>query len=161
MKNVKLFFLVFIAVMSVSFTIDAYQEKINKAVFISVNDGYVRETIPGTHISSAYMTINNNSEKSVTLVGASSTISPRIEIHQHSIIDGMMRMRQLDSITIKGKESVILQPSGLHLMIFDFKKPLIQGETIDLTLHFLSAPDLQVQLPISGIKIQNEKQHYH
>lgn len=125
---------------------------------LTVTDGYVRESIPGTTISSAYMTLANSSEKSVTLVGASSKISARIEIHEHSMSNGMMNMRQVESIVIGSKETVILQPSGLHLMIFDIKEPVKHGDLITLTLHFSSHPSVEVQLPVQSIK---RKQHHH
>ena len=124
----------------------------------TVSSGFVRETIPGTSISSAYMTLTNTSEKSVTLVGASSKISPRIEIHQHTMSNGMMKMRKLDSIVINSKDTVMLQPSGLHLMIFDIKEPLKHGDLITLTLHFSSHANVEIQLPVQSI---NRQQHHH
>ncbi len=129
-----------------------------QAMNITVSDGFIRESIPGTTITSAYMTLKNTSEKSVTLVGASSEISARIEIHEHTMSNGMMNMRQLESIVIDSKDTVILQPSGLHLMIFDIKEPLKHGDLITLTLHFSSHPDVEVQLPVQSIK---RKQHHH
>jgi len=125
---------------------------------LTATDGFIRESIPGTTISSAYMTLTNTSEKSVTLVGASSKISARIEIHEHSMSNGMMSMRQLDSIVINSKEAAILQPSGLHLMIFDIEEPLKHGDLITLTLHFSSQPNVEIQLPVQSIK---RKQHHH
>ncbi|WDD98326.1 copper chaperone PCu(A)C [Thalassomonas actiniarum] len=132
---------------------------------IAVDGGYVRETIPGTAISSAYMTITNSSDKAFTLTGASSTRSPRIEIHEHTMSDGMMRMRQKASITIKGKESVTLQPSGLHLMVFDLPGPLKHGENVPVTLHFAGGQDVNIELPVQGLKKKNTHQkkdnHHH
>ena len=125
---------------------------------VEASDGFVRETIPGTNISSAYMTLKNSNEKSVTLIGASSKISPRIEIHEHSMTGGMMSMRQVDTIVIKSKDSVVLQPSGLHLMLFDIPEPLKAGDMVTITLHFSSQPDVDVQLPVKGIK---RKKHHH
>jgi copper(I)-binding protein len=125
---------------------------------LTVQNGFVRATIPGTNISSAYMTIKNLGENSVTLVGVSSNISPQIEIHQHLMLDGMMKMRQKASITINGKDTVMLQPSGLHFMIFELSKPLIDGEEVTLTLHFSKYPDVVVALPVQSIK---KKQHHH
>ncbi|WDE04606.1 copper chaperone PCu(A)C [Thalassomonas viridans] len=126
---------------------------------IAVDDGYVRETIPGTAISSAYMTITNNGDKALTLTGASSKRSPRIEIHEHTMSGGMMRMRQKASITIKAKESVTLQPSGLHLMVFDLPGPLKQGENMPVTLHFSGQQDVKVELPVRGLKKKNNHHH--
>ncbi len=129
-----------------------------QATNLTVSDGFIRESIPGTTISSAYMTLTNMGEKSVTLVGASSKISARIEIHEHSMLNGMMNMRQLESIVIDSKDTVILQPSGLHLMIFDIKEPLKHGDLITLTLHFSSLQNVEVQLPVQSIK---RKKHHH
>ena len=125
---------------------------------ITVTNGFIRESIPGTSISSAYMTLTNTSEKSVTLVGSSSKISARIEIHEHHMSKGMMSMRQLASVVIDSKETVILQPSGVHLMIFDIKEPLTHGDLQTLTLHFSLHPDVEVHLPVQSIK---RKQHNH
>jgi copper(I)-binding protein len=126
---------------------------------ITVTNGFIRESIPGTTISSAYMTITNTSDKSVTLVGSSSKVSARIEIHEHSMSKGMMSMRQLASIVIDSKDTVILQPSGVHLMIFDIKEPLKHGDVQTLTLHFSSHPDVEVHIPVQGIK--RKQQHHH
>ena len=122
---------------------------------VTVTEGFIRETIPGTNISSAYMTISNHSDKAVILVAASGDFSPRIEIHEHSMADGMMRMRQLESITIDANSSVKLQPYGLHLMLFDLKKPLKHNEFVDIVLHFSSQPELSIKLPIHSIKQKN------
>lgn len=119
---------------------------------IEVTNSYARETIPGTNVSSAYMKITNLTGKSVTLVGVSSKISERIEIHEHIMSDGMMNMRQKESLVINSKDAVTLQPSGLHLMIFDIKQPLKDGELITLILHFSSQPDVTVQIPVQSIK---------
>ena len=133
-----------------------------KAEEISVNTGYIRETIPGTSISSAYMTIQNTSSKKISLIGASSDFSPRIEIHEHTMEDGMMRMRQRKSIEIPAEGEVILQPSGLHLMIFDLKKPLKEGQTVSIILHFSTHEELTIQLPIQSIKRKKRsEQHQH
>ena len=116
--------------------------------FISVEQAYIRSSIPGTSITSSYMIIENKGEKTVTLLGASSKISPRIEIHQHSMSDGMMRMRQLDSIEIKAKQRLVLQPSGLHLMLFDIKQPLQAQQKVELTLNFSNKSPVTMQVPI-------------
>jgi hypothetical protein len=151
-KNIKQIVLVIISLVNVFFINNARGQD------LQVSDGHVRETIPGTTISSAYFTIENTTEKSVTLVGASSNVSPRIEIHNHKMVNGMMSMQQQKLVIIPAHQSVVLQPSGLHLMIFDVKKPLQHGESIGLTLHFSAFPDVVVQLPVLGIK---HKHHQH
>lgn len=113
-----------------------------------IENTYIRATIPGTSNSSIYMEIENKGEKTITLLGADSEISPRIEIHQHTMEGGMMRMRKLNSIDINAKERVKLQPSGLHLMVFDVKKPLKAQQHVELTLNFSKNESITMQIPV-------------
>ena len=125
---------------------------------IVVENGYVRESIPGTSISSAYMTLTNTSSKNIKLIAASSTISDLIEIHQHTMENGLMKMRQIDSVEIAAKDQMVFQPSGYHLMIFDLKKPLKAEQQIIITLHFDDNSSLDVNYLVKGLK---QKKHHH
>jgi copper(I)-binding protein len=143
MKNYYLFVLLLLC-NQVSFGVYAQANDTG----IVIEKAYARASIPGSNVSSAYMTIVNNSEKSVTFLGASSIISPRVEIHNHIMTDGMMRMRKMDNITINPKERVTLQPSGLHLMLFDVKKPLQTQHKVELTLRFSEKKPISIQVPV-------------
>ena len=125
---------------------------------VLVENGYARESIPGTSISSAYMAISNLSAKNIKLVAASSSISDRIEIHEHTMWDGLMRMRQRDYVDILAKNTVIFQPSGFHLMMFELKQPLKAKEYIVITLHFDDKSSIDVSYTIKGLK---RKKHHH
>ncbi|PHR83467.1 MAG: hypothetical protein COA59_11630 [Colwellia sp.] len=122
--------------------------ELEPTLFVSVEYAYIRSSIPGTTITSSYMTIENKGEKTVTLLGATSKISSRIEIHQHSMSDGMMRMRRLDSININAKQRIVLQPSGLHFMLFDITAPLQAQQTVELTLNFSNKSLVTIQVPV-------------
>jgi len=147
MKKVYLFSLLLLWCF-ICFVGEATPIKDNKNSIVLVEQAYVRATIPGTSHSSSYMEIENKGEKVITLLSASSDISPRVEIHQHTMVDGMMRMRKLNSIDIKSKERVKLQPSGLHLMLFDVKKPLKAQQHIELTLNFSDNESVIMQVPV-------------
>jgi hypothetical protein len=127
---------------------------------ITVEPGYIRATIPGTSISSAYMTITNNTDKKLNLLGASSEVSQRIEIHQHTMSDGMMKMRQVKSISVEAGSQLILEPLGYHLMIFNLDKPLNAGQKSTLTLHFAEEKNIEITLPIESIK-RKKSMHHH
>ena len=125
---------------------NSLQEK--QSSMLLIEQAFIRATIPGTSNSSAYMEIENKGEKAITLLSASSDISPRIEIHQHTMVDGMMRMRKLNSIDINPKERVKLQPSGLHLMVFDVKTPLKSQQRVELTLNFSNNESVSIHIPV-------------
>jgi copper(I)-binding protein len=115
---------------------------------ITVTDGYIKASIPGSDITAAYMTIINAGDKAITLQKISSTISDRIEIHEHSMANGMMRMRQVAEVTIDANNEVVLQPSGLHLMIFSVKQTITEQDVIPLTLYFSNETNINIQLPV-------------
>lgn len=125
---------------------------------IRVSEQYIRETIPGTQISSAYMTLSNQLDKEMVLIAVSSNISERIELHEHLMADGMMKMQQVDSIVIEANQQTVLQPHGYHIMIFNLHKPLKANSVVDMTLEFSNGNKQNITVPVKGIK---QLGHHH
>ena len=67
------------------------------------------------------MCIRDSSKTDDKLVSVTSPISGAVEIHNHIEEDGIMKMRQIDGITIKAGETVELKPGSFHLMMFQIK----------------------------------------
>lgn len=101
---------------------------------LSIRGAYVREPVPGRQMSAAFMTLSNTTAQDKILTRVSADWAENIEIHTHQHDNGVMRMRQLASLTIPAGESVSLQPGGLHLMLFKLQLPL--AEPLPLTLCF-------------------------
>lgn len=123
---------------------------------ISITGGYVKESIPGNNITAAYMTINNNSDEALTLEKITNTNAGSVEMHEHTMAEGMMRMRQVKSITIAANSKVVLQPSGLHLMLFSVQQPFTKNQVATFTLYFSNKTKITMQLPVYKyhIKVQ-------
>jgi copper(I)-binding protein len=66
----------------------------------------------------------------------------------HGIDTGKMGMREVEKIVVPANGSVTLEPAGLHIMLLDLAKPLVAGESYDLTLTFERAGDKVVRVPI-------------
>ena len=81
-----------------------------------------------------------------------------LSIIQHLISDGLMRMRKRDTVEILAKDTLLFQPSGYHLMIFDLKLPLIATENIIITLHFDDQSSIDINYIVKGLK---QKEHHH
>jgi copper(I)-binding protein len=138
---------------------------ISSAHHIEVHQGHIRETIPGTQVSAAYMTLTNSSNTEVALNKVTADFSKRIEIHQHTMVDGMMRMGKVESLAVPAHGQTQLKPSGYHLMIFDLANPLRAGSEKTLTLYFNDGSVFDVRLGIESLKAQgrnpNANQHNH
>jgi copper(I)-binding protein len=59
-----------------------------------------------------------------------------------------MTMQQVDSVEIPAGGLVAFKPGGFHIMLMELAKPLVKGETFDLTLHFEKAGDKTVTVTV-------------
>lgn len=125
---------------------------VNATSLISIADAYIKASIPGSSVTGAYMTIKNASDKEITLLKVTSEISDRVEMHEHTMLNGMMRMREVDKITIAANNQVVLKPMGLHIMVFDLKQQISEKELIPVTLYFSNKTKLNIQLPVYQYK---------
>jgi len=78
-----------------------------------------------------------------------SPISGAVEIHNHIEEDGIMKMRQIDGITIKAGETVELKPGSFHLMMFKANLSEDQKD-VSLTLNYENAPSVTMIVPVEG-----------
>lgn len=110
------------------------------------SDVRVREPMPGRMMSAAYLNLTNPGTEDKTLVSVTAPWAGLIEIHTHAHENGVMRMRQLTSLTIPAGERVALQPGGLHLMLFKLTLPL--PDTLSMTLCYEGdeCQDIQAEL---------------
>ncbi|MGB1091870.1 MAG: copper chaperone PCu(A)C [Oceanobacter sp.] len=102
------------------------------AAEVSVDNERVRLPIPGKQMTAGFLNITNQGEQARQLVSASAAWASRIELHTHVNDNGVMRMRQVPAIDLPVGETVMLQPGGLHLMIFGIESPLADSLAIQL-----------------------------
>lgn len=102
------------------------------AANISVTDAWARTTMPGQAVSGAYMKIQADAD--ARLVGATSSVVPRVEVHEMKMEGDVMRMREVKAVDLPKGKTVVLQPGGYHIMLMNLKKPIAAGDVIPLTL---------------------------
>lgn len=106
------------------------------AADIAVSDLVVKQTPPKAPNTAFFMTITNNSDKDIALVGAKSDLSDRIELHTVVYEGEKMTMVKVPKITIKAKSSVQLMSGAEHIMALGIKKPVKKDTKVSLTLEF-------------------------
>jgi len=102
------------------------------AANISVTDAWARATMPGQQVSGGYLRIQSDAD--ARLIGVSSSVVPRVEMHEMKMDGDVMRMRELKSVALPKGKTVALAPGGVHLMLMKLKKPIAAGDVIPLTL---------------------------
>jgi periplasmic copper chaperone A len=113
---------------------------------LRIVDPWTRATPKGATVGGGFFKVTNNGTEPDRLVGGSSPISARFEIHEMSMDNGVMKMRQLkDGIVIKPGETVEFKPGSFHLMFVDLKEPIKEGERLKGTLEFEKAGKVDVE----------------
>ena len=125
---------------------------------VTVNAPYVRAVPPVVRTSAAFMQLDSSDVVERFLVGADSPAAAAVELHMHTMDDGVMRMRQIPHIHLPPGQTVSLQPGGLHIMLFDLKAPLSPGDQIPITLTFEdgSSKDITATVrPVEGMMMKH------
>lgn len=102
---------------------------------VIVSNATVRLLPPSVPNTAAYFSIQNLSDRSQILIGASADFVTKAEIHNHIVVDGMMSMQQQSEVVIPPGESMQFAPGGLHIMLFGLKKPLSEGQSVTINLQ--------------------------
>jgi periplasmic copper chaperone A len=124
------------------------------AAEVQIINSTVRLPLPGRSVSAGYLTINNLSDQAVSVVAATSPWFEKVELHQHSYVDGMMRMQQIDRIVIAPNQTVHLQPGGLHMMLFTPKQSLALDQQVPIELQLDNGQKISVSAVVTKIPKQ-------
>ncbi len=119
---------------------------------VSVVDPYVRAVPPVAKTSAAFMQLQNSSSTEGFLVSADTPAAAVVELHTHTMDEGVMRMRQVPQITLPPNTTVSLEPGGLHIMFFDLKSPLSPGDEVPITLTFSDGSSKAVTAEVRSVQ---------
>ena len=119
---------------------------------LTVDAAFIRGLPPGQTVTAAFMKVSNAGSAPVLLTGATAAVAGEVQMHEtQPTQEGMAGMRQHESVTIAPHSSVTFSPGGLHLMLLGLKRPLHDGERIDVTLHFRGANELRVPFTVRSV----------
>ncbi|MFL6791642.1 MAG: copper chaperone PCu(A)C [Bradyrhizobium sp.] len=126
-----------------------------KAGDLVITQAWSRATPSGAKIAGGYLTIENKGSAPDRLIDGSGDIAGKVEVHEMATKNGVMTMRPLEKgLTIEPGKTVKLAPGGYHLMMFDLKGPLKQGDKVPVTLEFEKAGKVTVSLDVQGVGAQ-------
>lgn len=112
---------------------------------------WARATPKGAKVAVGYLTITNHGTMVDTLEGGSLSVARRFAIHEMTMNNGVMRMRESAPLDIRANGSLILSPSGKHIMFTDLQRGLQQGEIVDGTLIFAHAGTVPIRFTVESI----------
>jgi copper(I)-binding protein len=118
-----------------------------RAAQIEIIQPWVRVT-PGQSTGALYFTIHNGGAQADRLVGASTPMARRAELHSSVEQGNVVRMEKIDGVEIAAGGSAAFQPGGLHVMLIGLEPNAVPGQMLQITLRFERAGELKVAAPI-------------
>jgi periplasmic copper chaperone A len=118
---------------------------------LKIDHPWSRPTPPGAPTAAGFLAITNTGMAPDRFLGGSSPVVDHIEVHQMSLIGGVMRMRPLaDGLELAPGATVRLAPGGFHLMLIGPKQAFRIGDRIPATLRFARAGRIQVEFEVQA-----------
>lgn len=119
---------------------------------VVVEDAWSRASIGTSRPGAAYMTLRNTGDEPVVVTGLSTDLAMMPMIHATATDEqGVSRMTHMEELEIPAGEVVALAPGGLHLMLMDLQRPMVEGESFSLTVDFSDGERISVEVPIRGM----------
>ncbi|OPG02374.1 copper chaperone PCu(A)C [Microbispora sp. GKU 823] len=111
----------------------AAQASASAAAPLSIGDPWVKTARSG--MSAAFATLVNTTGEEVTVVAASTPVSPSVELHEVVGDGGTTTMRRKQGgFVIPAGGRHVLQPGGDHIMLMDVRTPVEPGAEVPFTL---------------------------
>jgi hypothetical protein len=106
---------------------------------VEASDAWARASAGMAGAGAIFLTLNNSGTQDDVLKSAATDVAKRIELHHHTMVNGVMEMRQVEGgIKVPAGKTVMLQPGGYHIMLMNLNAPLKKGASFPVTLTFSS-----------------------
>ena len=114
-----------------------------KAGPLTLSNATARFLIPGRP-GAVFLKIDNKGGAD-KLISASSSLSNKVELHTHTMDNGVMKMRPIEAIEVPANSVTELKSGGHHIMIFGVEALPEKGSRIPISLTFEKAGEVKIE----------------
>src|SRR6056297_507425 len=119
---------------------------------VVIADAWSRASIGTSRPGVAYMTLLNTGAEPVVVTGLRTDLAMMPMIHATTTdAQGVTRMSDMEEVAIDAGETVALAPGGLHVMLMELQRPMVEGESYTLSVIFADGTEALVEVPILGM----------
>src|SRR3954462_1349597 len=123
-----------------------------KAGNLQISQPWTRATPKGAAVAGGYLKITNSGTTPDRLLGGSTDVAKRFEVHEMSMDGGVMKMRELkNGLDIPPGATVELKPSSYHIMMQELARPLAKGERVKGSLTFEKTGKVDIEFAVEAI----------
>lgn len=122
---------------------------------VTVENVWARATFALAKTGAVYLVINNHSKADIALLSVSvdSSVADYAQLHETTMVDEMMQMRQIQgAIAINSGSSLEFTSGGKHIMLMGLQKPLTVGAQFTLSLMFENNKVMRVPVEVKDAR---------
>lgn len=127
---------------------------------LAISSAWSRASTGIKRPSAVYLSISNASSEHDRLTAVHTPTAKRAELHRHFMVNGVMRMRQVDAMEVPAASMTMLKPGDFHIMLFDMKSLLKEGDMFPISLTFEKAGKSTIMVQVAKVGASNAK-HLH
>lgn len=117
---------------------------------LEVSNAWVRASVPGQSVASAFVTLGNPLGEALHLNEIRSKAAKTVELHTHKVVDGQMRMRRMENFSIPAGGKAVFRPGENHIMLIGLLAPLREGDRVSIDMCFEEFCT-KVDMPVVGV----------
>jgi len=118
---------------------------------LTIQHPWARATATSAKTGALYLTVANTGAEADDLLGVSTDVAERCELHLSATSGDVMTMQMVDKVEVPAGGSAGFAPMGAHVMLMGLKAPLKKGTSFPAILHFEKAGDVTVEVTVQGI----------
>lgn len=113
-----------------------------------VESGWIRQPPMAMPMMAGFGEIRNPCAEPVSIVGASSPAFGSVELHETTRVDGVSRMRHIETLEVPAGGTATLAPGGLHLMLMQPRSAPVLGESLEIELALADGRRLRADFEV-------------
>ncbi|WP_202839203.1 copper chaperone PCu(A)C [Luteimonas saliphila] len=113
-----------------------------------VESGWIRQPPMAMPMMAGFAEVRNPCDTPVAIVAAGSPAFASVELHETRKVDGVSRMRHVESLSVPARGRVSLAPGGLHLMLMRPQAEVELGQRIAIELELADGRKLRAQFEV-------------
>ncbi|HEY7929566.1 MAG TPA: copper chaperone PCu(A)C [Steroidobacteraceae bacterium] len=114
---------------------------------VRVEQAWIR-WLPANLPAGGYLTLNNGSARTVTLVAVRSPAYASVALHRTLTSGGTARMVAVAGISVPAHSTLNFESLGYHLMLMQARQAVAPGQQVALTLQFADGGTLHISAQV-------------
>lgn len=117
-------------------------------VVVEVDNAWVSQPAPGTHVTAAYFTMSNMGHGAAILTAVTCPLAQHTTLEHTLLVQSGSAPVLIKRVTVPPSQILALAPDGVHVRLDGLTQRLRIGEYVPLVLHFAGGSQIQVSAQV-------------